>query len=469
MKRACLLHCILALLLPALAAAPAAWPDTPATPPKKKFRKLRSPLKALPKPTRPVKEAPLIREPEAAVPPAKYPTELEAPLPKHPFPVSLLMGSLRNGMFIRLPIVDTNPNRGFTYGVMPILVLHGKDETRIRHIHAPSVTHNKTFGFVPTYRYYYYPTTKANYQARASISKAEDREAMLQFEDMDFLGRDIAATAKVQYDVDGSKRFYGIGPDSPRGAESNFTRKTALYNFRLGLPILPESGLRFNFAHQLAGVRLAAGVIDDLPDIGVSFPEVTPDHWHQDAEFQLYIDYDTRDEAVTTSRGVYAKIMIENSQTDWGSEYAFQRYGTDLRAFWKPDPAAKHATAARLRYEQIIGDAPFHLMPSLGGKKLHRAYGDGRYIDKGMWTASLEERVTVYRVGVSGVSTDIELAPFVELGTVFSTPKRMASRYCRPVYGIAVRAVARPQVVGSIDLGWGQEGSNVFMDINYSF
>ena len=33
----------------------------------------------------------------------------------------------------------------------------------------------------------------------------------------------------------------------------------------------------------------------------------------------------------------------------------------------------------------------------------------------------------------------------------------------------ALRAVAKPQVVGSIDFGIGREGLAAFMDINYSF
>jgi hypothetical protein len=37
------------------------------------------------------------------------------------------------------------------------------------------------------------------------------------------------------------------------------------------------------------------------------------------------------------------------------------------------------------------------------------------------------------------------------------------------VFGTSLRAVAKPQVVGSLDFGVGREGLAVFMDINYSF
>ncbi len=84
-------------------------------------------------------------------------------------------------------------------------------------------------------------------------------------------------------------------------------------------------------------------------------------------------------------------------------------------------------------------------------------------------TASLEERVTIHKIPLAGVTTEFEVAPYFELGTVAGAPRRFAGRYARPVLGTAFRAIARPQVVGSIDVGVGREGPNVFMDINYSF
>ena len=81
----------------------------------------------------------------------------------------------------------------------------------------------------------------------------------------------------------------------------------------------------------------------------------------------------------------------------------------------------------------------------------------------------MEQRFTFYKAKMADVSTEFEVAPFVGLGTVFDRPETMQGRYARPVVGTAVRAVARPQVVGSVDVGVGQEGVAVFMDINYSF
>ncbi|OGR70454.1 MAG: hypothetical protein A2X40_09190 [Elusimicrobia bacterium GWC2_65_9] len=108
-------------------------------------------------------------------------------------------------------------------------------------------------------------------------------------------------------------------------------------------------------------------------------------------------------------------------------------------------------------------------MPKLGGKYNLRAYGEGRYIDRGVATVNMEQRFNLFESRMAGVTTQFQLAPFVGAGTAFDNPGRAAAKYVRPVVGAAMRAVAKPQVVGSVDFGVGREGLAVFMDINYSF
>lgn len=403
------------------------------------------------------------------VPPKAIPPTMEKPSERQPWPLRLIMSPLKHGMFIRLPVVDTDPNRGVTTGVMPIWVLQEGASDRIRSIHAPSLTYNDIFKVTPTYRYYLYPTDRSTYEFRSSYSTIADREIFAQIEDLDFLGKSVAVHGEVHFNVDGSGRFFGYGPSSARNAETNFTRRTVEYNWRVGLPIFKDSPFKFNFGHRLAGERISDGPIDSLPGIQNRFPLAAGSHWHQDGEFQLFVDYDTRDSQVTTTKGSYGKILVENSQRVWGSEFAFQRYQLDLRHFHKHAANDRFVTAGRVLFENLVGDVPFYLRPSLGGKHTHRAYGDGRYIANSLITGSVEERITVHKIPLAGVVTEFEIAPFVELGTVADSAHRLAGDTVRPAAGVAFRAVARPQVVGSVDVGIGREGPSVFMDINYSF
>src|SRR6185312_6541501 len=98
-----------------------------------------------------------------------------------------MLKPLKRGMFVRLPIIDTDPNRGITYGVMPILVLQGENDDRIKQIHAPSLTYNKDFKLSPTYRYYYYPEDDAAFVGRLSRAKYEN-EVMAEYTDHSLFG-----------------------------------------------------------------------------------------------------------------------------------------------------------------------------------------------------------------------------------------------------------------------------------------
>src|ERR1041385_7502024 len=96
--------------------------------------------------------------------------------------------------------MDTDPNRGVTYGVMPIWVLQGPDE-RIQQIHAPSLTYNKDFKFTPTYRFYWYPREDASAVARASAGKYET-EGMGEYQDQSIGGTDYDLMLRAQWNVD---------------------------------------------------------------------------------------------------------------------------------------------------------------------------------------------------------------------------------------------------------------------------
>lgn len=387
---------------------------------------------------------------------------------KQPWPLELLLQPLKKGMFIRLPVVDSDPNRGVTYGVMPIWVFQEEGTDRIKHIHAPSFTYNKIFKATPTYRYYYYPTKHSNFVTRGSWSRVTDREAVADYQDYRFLGYPMMARFRFHFNVDGSRRFFGVGPGTVRSEESNYIHDSIQYEATVGPPLYPNSLWNIVTSHNMSADKISDGPIDKIRNINEAFPGAAGAHRHQHSSLRVAIERDTRDSPVTTTEGAYLQFSGESSQREFASEFTYQRYGVDARYFHQ-NTNPKQRTVGALKFEQLIGTAPFYLLPQLGGKYVHRAYGEGRYIDKGMISLQLEQRIVVYSVAMAGVSTDLEVAPFVGAGTVFRTPQHLAGRFIRPVLGSAIRAIARPQVVGSVDFGVGQEGLSAFMDINYSF
>ncbi len=384
-----------------------------------------------------------------------------------PAVVRWMIKPLRRGMFIRLPIMDTDPNRGITGGVMPIWVIQGEHDDRIEQIHAPSLTYNRTFKLIPTYRYYYYPHDDASLIVRASVSRYE-REALGEYIDRGFAGTEHDVLLRFQYNVDAGQRFYGFGPDSAKSGEANYKEDYWQYRVGVGTPFVKGGIWRANISSHYQSGRILDGPLKDFTKFRFAYPDQFSEVRHQTNETRLTLEYDGRDHGVTTERGNFFSAFAEASMRDYMSSYDYERYGADYRWFkpWGKD----RVLAVQAKYEQVIGQTPpFWLLSRLGGKYSLRAYGEGRYIDRGMSVVNVEQRFKLMEEKMGGVTTEFQLAPFVGVGTVFDNPNRAASKYLRPVVGAGIRAVAKPQVVGSVDFGVGREGLAVFMDINYSY
>jgi len=396
--------------------------------------------------------------------------DMPRPVAREELPAYLrwLIRPVKDGMWLRLPVIDTNPNRGVTGGLMPVFVLHEKDGDRIKQIHAPSATYNRHFGPDVTYRYYAYPQEDASLVLRGDLSKYE-HEVLAQYEDASFWDTDFDFSLLGHYNVDGGQRYFGVGPDTPKNKETNYKEDYIQYRLSAGMPLRPKSPWRMHVSDMLTFDKISDGPLQGLPSFGETFPHAVFPGRRQIHTMRLILDYDTRDNPLTTSRGAYVQEFAEYSAGNFGSGRDFGRYGIDARYIHPWNESKTQATAAQLKFEQLLGNAPFWQQSRLGGKYSLRAYGDGRYTDRGLIAANIEQRMTMYKAKMAGVWTEFELAPFVGMGTVFHDADRMAARYARPVVGSAIRAIARPQVVGSVDFGVGQEGLAIFMDINYSF
>lgn len=456
----------LALLLSFAAIGAGAADAAPAAGPvKKKIKRLiKATASGTPNPAR-GGDAPSL------VPERTFPAEVrQAPAKDEtPLIVRWMIKPLRRGMFIRLPIMDTDPNRGITIGVMPIWVLQGATDDRIHQIHAPSLTYNKNFQAIPTYRFYYYPQEDATFVGRASYSKYEG-EALGEYEDGSFLGTDFDVYGRLQYNIDAGQRFFGFGPDSPKSGESNYREEFTQYRLGAGVRVAPGSAWRVRYSKHFQAGRITPGALPNLPNFAQAHPSQVSSAYRQTSENRLSLDYDTRDHGVTPSRGILVKTFAEYSIRGFESQFDYSRYGLDARWFrpWTSDKDKVFAIQAK--YEQLLGPPPpFWMQSHLGGKYSLRAYGNGRYIDRGMAALNIEQRFKVFEAKTAGVTTELQLAPFIGVGEVFDNPGRASSRYARTVVGAAIRAVAKPQVVGSVDFGVGREGLAVFMDINYSF
>jgi hemolysin activation/secretion protein len=81
----------------------------------------------------------------------------------------------------------------------------------------------------------------------------------------------------------------------------------------------------------------------------------------------------------------------------------------------------------------------------------------------------MEVRRTVWSLNTFSTHVDVELAPFADVGRVWSQAGTWPLAHLHSVGGLGFRGIARPFVVGYVDVGYGSEGVAVFTGINYPF
>lgn len=371
-----------------------------------------------------------------------------------------------NNIFVWLPAISTDPNTGPTIGILPVLVLSDKVSHHIRHLIAPSYTYNELFGQTVTARYYFYPSDQSQLYAIGSYSQHVNREAKVRYENVDFLDGRAFIRGEAYYDADGSLRFFGVGPNTGSGSEAGYTGRDKVLHGDMGFNFLEYLRASFGLRYRRMGIDRTVAEVKDLSDV---FPTLASQPQQSTVVQEFHLLWDSRDYPVTPSRGQSGEIFFETTSQGWGSDSDFIRYGMEGKEFF-PWKDGKQTTVVHGLFDKANGpNIPFYELATLGGRETLRGFGDGRFSDRGRVLFNVEHRVQLTKIEVMGVVTKFEVGPFIDAGTVFPNADGIQMKYVYPVYGAAFRAVVKPNVVGSVDVGVGREGPGVFVGINYPF
>jgi hypothetical protein len=370
---------------------------------------------------------------------------------------------------IPIPEIILDPNEGNTYGLMGVM-LFTDEKDEIKYMVAPDVRYNSTKGVFPSFRLFGYPTDTLRYSLALGKSTTRDETYELEFADRGLLEKKAFLLGKVLYERDSTERFFGIGNHSEESEESNYTSQVFLFDMNPGYWVLDSVNLSYRMRVLMHGVQ--PGQVTSIPDITVEHPHVPgldkAVYW----EHQLAIAYDTRDSIDMPTHGTYANAYVNGADQHVGSATSFVAYGFEAREFIPFRGERRNpilAMRALVDYLQGDSDTPFWLQNSLGGRRTLRGYGGDRFIDFNRSLVSAELRTRVYQHRLFGVNGELELAPFIEAGQVFSRTAESPLTDMHVVGGVGVRAVVRPQLVAFVDVGYGSEGNSVFTGIDYPF
>jgi outer membrane protein assembly factor BamA len=193
---------------------------------------------------------------------------------------------------------------------------------------------------------------------------------------------------------------------------------------------------------------------------------------------RLSLIYDTRDDLTVPSRGMQL-IGYGGGASSNGifNDSMYSEAGVDGRGYWPIWTKTIVAVHSALRYMPTEHDnTPFWALSSLGGgesdvggQQALRGYGNGRFVGRNSFATTVELRQTVMKFDAAGTSVELEVSPFVDFGRVFGRTNTDPLGSLHEVFGVGFRGIARPFVVGHVDLGYGSEGVAVFTGLNYPF
>ena len=376
--------------------------------------------------------------------------------------------------FIPVPEIGVDPNSGTTLGLIPTWV-HSDENHEINRIIAPDILYNPYFGFGVHGRIYGYSSADEQWSVVTGIKERVERDFDAEYQ----VGRSRldawSFTTSIIYDRSGVPRFYGIGNGSPEINETNYTNQQELIQIQAGRNLTHTWQLLYT--GRFLDVDVLPGTLANIASIQTRFARTLGIGTNKQVLNRLSLVYDTRDDLTIPTRGVqliaYGGLASRNGLVD---DSMYSEVGGDGRAFWPLAPNSILAGHIAIRYLPTAHAVPFWALSSIGGgqsvvggEQPLRGFGEGRFYDRDSFSSSVEYRRKVLSFDASTTSIDVELTPFIDVGRVFARTSTNPLSDLHRVYGVGFRGIAKPFVVGYVDIGYGSEGMAAFTGLNYPF
>ncbi len=169
---------------------------------------------------------------------------------------------------------------------------------------------------------------------------------------------------------------------------------------------------------------------------------------------------DTRDEIFWPTRGTLLQLSALFYSAATSSEYRFVRTTMDAR--WYRGWGDRHVLAAQAWVDAVAGEAPFLLLPQLGGDDLLRGYREGRYRDKLAVVFQTEYRVKLF--------WRLSAVAYAGVGAVAADAGDIAVDHIRPAGGIGGRfRVSDEGVNVRADVAFGRGDRGLYITATETF
>jgi Omp85 superfamily domain len=373
---------------------------------------------------------------------------------------------VRSSPFIPIPEVATDPFGGTNVGLLPVYLVTD-EQRRITRIYAPDLAYNSELGFGARFRVFGFPSEDTEWHVVAGVQERIERR----FDALYWTGikRTVpwSWSLEARYDRSATGRFFGIGNGSLPASETNYTQDQSYLDAKLGRNLTPNWQVSLETRPRFTNTE--PGVLEQ--SINPSLLGSATDWLNR-----LALTYDTRDSIEVPTHGTQLTLFAGGADRHLLSSFSYAAFGVDLRHLWPLTDRMTLASHAALRYMPGGTQIPFWALSRLGGdrsivgeEEQLRGFGEGRFVDRNLFSGTLELRTHAFDLHLFSQVVSFEVAPFFDTGSVFHSMGDFPLNHLHPAGGIGFRAIAHPFIVGYVDVGYGPEGAAVFSGVKYPF
>ncbi len=366
-----------------------------------------------------------------------------------------------------IPAVSTSKNDGSDVGLI-VPALFTAPDGDLKYLVAPMVVYNSIVGTRGTLNLFRYEPGGKELRGIASWTERIERKFLLSYVDPGFSNGRYSIGFSAMHFKNATVRFFGLGPTTVEGQETNYTASETRLNWKFG--VYANEVTQIAVSQRLRHMQSIQQGATELAFTGDVFPEAPGVGGATILGQRISFHYDTRNNLVTPTDGMAITAYAElNYNFHKGADPLYSRYGLEVKKMFASE-SKRAILVIRGDLQATLGsDVPFYEQSSLGGQNNLRGFGVDRYIDKQLISFSVEERIHVLRTRLAGVMADFEIAPFIDTGQVFNSYKSVSFKDYRITPGIGFRGIIRPNVVGRIDYGYSKEGGAIFAGLDFPY
>ncbi len=262
-------------------------------------------------------------------------------------------------------------------------------------------------------------------------------------------------TGNIRFEVF-PQRYYGIGRDSPKSAEEEYSFSQLL----IAPILLKQVGFRHLFLGTVIRCKQVCNVTFEeesaLANSGISGAEGSTS-----VGAELALVYYSRDNILTAHRGWYTELTHGFYDKVLGGTHKFQLTRLDLRHFVPVAP--RQILAFQFLASFSFQDVPLAELSALGGDDIMRGYYKGRYLDNHFMALQAEYWFRLYERLGAGV--------FAGGGDVANQVSAFSFGNLRPTVGLGLRfPIDQTEDLNlHFDYGFGRRTQNYYLQLAEAF